>query len=468
MLDSEFLLGYHGTEVGLSRIESSKTRYRTATSNRDPERQLREVRIVPCAIRGDFILEGSSMFVDNLSDDKVRAILKKGAFVTTDLKSVGKQQPQDFALLMAYASGEVYSGRGGILLRKIEEQWKPVIVRVDTGSGFREYLVDIKGTGTPDGRLMIDKERGCIGGLINGAKQEFETLQVASQQHPLFKRGLVPIGLYYGKDSRGFGQVARAIPTTLRPSFRENDAFEKLRLLNPDQIAYGLGEELGRYLAFDPPYLASNLQTENAYLVNASSGQEVIATDFMEIIPLHQQIDPITGLEIALTIIRDSVYESPKALEHVARGLVRGLKEIKPDMDVEEEEAARLTSTDSLTEYLLSKHFAWSIINHRRLQGIAMDAQYLRSKFDKISANFYRQHPAHIMQRELINFLEQEERLFHHVNKSIRGSDIRVRTALDYVVDAKGRIQHAQDNYEITDKNIGQYEALLPIPYYRE
>jgi hypothetical protein len=462
MPETQSLIGFHSSGDSVKPIQNADNRYRTV-NGLEPEKQRREMVIVPCSLRQGFTIDGASNHFNEIEQSEIRNALQTGYFISTE--HTGGQSESNLALLMSFAPGHVYAGRGGILMHKDNGTWKPVTLTIQSRLGNRKYILDIKGTGTPEGILRRDKKVGFIGG-IDTANMEFDTLTAAEQQHPLRHDGVVPVGVYFGHDYRGYGQVARAIPTTLRPSFKFNAGFEQLKTLSPEEIARGLGLELGRYLGFNPPRLGSNLQTENAYLVDTDKGQLVIATDFAEIVPLHEEIRPIFGLDIALEIICASIQDDPDVFQHVAISVIAGIKELRPDLPISDNDVLRMRTKDQLIDYLLKRYLAKEILDNRKKLNTVINSSFLCAKLDDVSAQFYKEHPAYTIPREIDKYLEEEERLFQIVGSLEKGTNKKITDSLEYIMEARRKLFIGMKEYEITDENVTDYEALLPIPYY--
>lgn len=463
MSETRNLIGFHSSGDSISPIVSQDRNYRTV-NGLGPEKQNREMTIVPCTLQKGLTLEANTTYFDNIDQPQARTILQSGCFISTE--STGDNENSNFALLMSYAPGQIYSGRGGVLMYRDDGEWKPVTMTIKSRFGNRKYFLDIKGVGTPEGILRRDEEARLIGG-IETADLEYISLLETEKQHPLSQEGLVPFAIYYGHDSRGYGQIARAIPTTLRSSFKFNSGFDELRKLSPEKIAQGLGLELGRYLGFNPPRLASNLQTENAYLVNKGDEQFVIATDFSEIVALHEEIKPIFGLGIALEIICASVEDDSNAFGHMAEGIIKGIKELRPNLQISENDLSEIQTRDELINYLLEKYLAKEILEQRKSNNTVIDSKYVYSKLDDIEADFYKKHPSFSVPREIDRYFQEEEQLFRVAsNTSGNGKNEEILRSLEYIVQAREKLASEKTNYEMTDEDIANCEALLPIPYY--
>ncbi len=467
----EHLVGFHQVGGIQTPIHSTDRRYISATESGNRERHEREYRIVNCSFRPNFSILEKTPFFDAIDQPEIKALLQSGVFITTE-KNVPSVGNGEYALLMSYAPREKYSGRGGILLYKDEGEWKPVTVTVDTGSGLQQYILDVKGTGTPAGILQRNEEKqtyddSTIGGMMEGeAKYEYDVLRVIESQHPLFHTGIIPFAIYHGKDDRGYEQVIRAIPTTLRPSFRENTAFEQLRKLDHAQIAFKLGKELGRYLGFDPPRIPGNLQTENAYVVNEE--QEVVATDFADITVLHENINPMEAMEIVMDIIADSTYEDPRSLITAMAGVISGIRETRPEIQLFEEDISALGTSKEFTDYLFSRYLAQEVLKLRREYRLPMDFQFVLSHIHSLYRNFYQKNPKFGFYDIVERYVKAERRLFEYVGENGKNADTGISETLRHM-DKLQRVMRKANARKITDNNYKQWEAgVLPLPYYRK
>jgi hypothetical protein len=462
-------------------IESANTHFVTATQDpkiiKEKERneQKREYRIVPCGFLQDFTQKEKSVFAQGIiAPEAISTLLARGVFITTEPGTA--QQSTDSALLMHYHTSTPHkkTGRGGILLRREKEKWAPIIVTLSTPNGPKEFVLDVKGTGTPDGRLEIDSDGKCIGGMdeverIPGnspkAEQEYIALSEAAKQHPRFRDGIVPLPISWGIDARGFGQVIRAIPTTLRPSFVENKTLEGLNELNHEQIAYGLAVELGRYLGFKTPLLCQNLTTENAYLVNNDQGsQEIIATDFMEIQPIHRSTSPVNDLYVSISILYNSTFENEKGLAVIVSGFISGLREVRPDVQINEADFLSARTPEEIAQIIFEQYLALEVYLERKKEKIKIDFDYLKKALSGMHRELLKRFEAFETLVQIESYLQQEEKLYTALDVYCKGESETVKRKLHYIRLVIYIIQRDTRNLEIGLEDLEKYKRMLPIP----
>jgi len=343
-------------------------------------------------------------FVDLIEDPEVKAFIKSGYFLTTDSSLPGAEE-SNISILMAHNyTNPRNKGRGGVLIKKDnKDKWEPITMKLFGKS----FMLDLKGVGTPDGTLQIDEKGDVIGGHRDTPILEYNTLTAAMLEHPLFNQGLVPLPITHNYFGNCYGQVIRAIPTFMRPSYTSNSEMESLVELSDNEIALGLGQEIGRYLGFSIPHLGGNLSTDNLYIVPDNANQYVIATDFMEILPIHESLTPWFTLQGLLDNAAKCFPNCPGIIEIIFQGILLGIKELRPYLNFPLEDNMQFTP-ESLTRYLMKYYLAVEILKRRMDVGFEINLQAILNSLpddEQADINFKGQFDASF---ELELYLEDE------------------------------------------------------------
>ncbi|RAP34960.1 hypothetical protein DID77_00065 [Candidatus Marinamargulisbacteria bacterium SCGC AG-439-L15] len=215
---------------------------------------------------------------------------------------VSKSDKKSGWYALMYAPKEMPEmARLGVLLRKEKNAYVPVTVTVN---GY-EYIVELKGVGSPQGMFPGYHQRlqsgtrdrfhlRVTGGLSpEGAIKEYENLHMLRQLdhkvpkgQTLYGLGVNLFSLTIKKEDFPLGQVLRLSPSTIRAGFTENPAFDALQ----DKKDYAtfintIGFEVAKFLSLEIPMVHRNISFNNLVYV---SKKAYVLSDFEELAFAHQ------------------------------------------------------------------------------------------------------------------------------------------------------------------------------------
>lgn len=226
-------------------------------------------------------------------------------FVTTNKTNM------PYALLMYTQVEDPKMSRTGTLLKKKENDYKPVIYTHQN----QEYLIELKGAGCPLGgfpgvhfRVQSGTATGyhlrITGGLAQtGAIEEYENLITAlpkKQKHEktqVFPLAYKPFVIEQNEVALNMAILIRLSPSTIRYSFSKNSAFDNLFEKNEKRILKTLGRELACLLDGESPQIHQNINPNNLLFLNSDT---FILTDYEECPKIQSYL---CNLDILNTII---------------------------------------------------------------------------------------------------------------------------------------------------------------------
>ncbi|MBI4918587.1 hypothetical protein HY837_01550 [archaeon] len=242
-----------------------------------------------------------------LPENLVRT-LEKGLLRTSGVKQT------DYSVLMSSTEEKYPEGRTGILLYKE----KPVRVTING----KEFLVEIKGVGCPDGNNertnamsrsdYFGQGRERYGSLDQSeGMREFENLEL-QRKTSTFEAGeairvaacfVYKNNVDYGvtSDRQDQAYVIRLTPSNVRSSFRNNSVFPKLSKVRLEKLARSVGKHYAELAKLEEIILHSNIQPENLVW----TGKSYVLTDFADCRRLKEIKDPHNFLEKVLEKIRE-------------------------------------------------------------------------------------------------------------------------------------------------------------------
>lgn len=240
----------------------------------NPRRVMRQVPLT--AKRAvDVRIDGKSREFDLLPSFLKDAFQDGKVFVTAKAN-----ESTEFSVLMAVAPNQDGSeGRTGILLH----QGEPVTVR----KGGKEFLVEIKGVGVPEGGFDYNYKstRGTIRGGIeaSSAFYEFKMNKLDQQTNPEAAENntvLVVGSVSFEGESGRQASLIRLTPGSIRATFRDNPDLEK-EIGESSDLARWFGLTWGSFIARG---LIPLSHMEN--LVAIEGGKRFVMTDYGDIAPI--------------------------------------------------------------------------------------------------------------------------------------------------------------------------------------
>lgn len=238
-----------------------------------------------------WVLSNDSSFVHGSLQD----ILKENKFFITQ-----KKVSTPFSVLMYPKADDLSMSRGGILLEKINNEIRPVIVDI---KGV-EYITEIKGCGCPLSgfpKLHIRQQsrsynKGHLrltGGLdAESAVDEFVNIESLREIRERSVDGLQYRGLgyvlfnyYLQEDSLKMGQVLRLSPSSIRFSFTDNPEIDNLKSNDLKTFILNAGKEVSIFLECDEPVIHQNMSWNNMVFIDKET---YIFTDYEEASPVSK------------------------------------------------------------------------------------------------------------------------------------------------------------------------------------
>jgi len=248
----------------------------------------------------------------------------------------------DYSILMSVTehNGDAPpEGRTGVLLYKGE----PVISEIHD----KEFIIEIKGVGCPDGNNTRKKEMSRSGyfgqstkrygsATKSEGKRELENLELQREKKSitfLSGEGVRAAGLMVYKNEVEYGRCSedrqdqtyllRLAPSSVRSSFNHNPAFPKVKKRNVT-LATTLGEHYAELAQLEGTLLHSTIHPENILF----TGTRYVLTDFADCRRIDQIEDPHDFLRQVL----DKISEVPGLSK---RGVNKFYETIAKNLDVE-------------------------------------------------------------------------------------------------------------------------------------
>ncbi|MBT6518517.1 hypothetical protein HOK51_01640 [Candidatus Woesearchaeota archaeon] len=272
----------------------------------------RVMKVVPLEVSNERVKEIISTDDYSKLPQNLKTILTQGILRTS------KTQTTDYSILMSVTDYEDHNpleGRTGVLLY----QGEPVSVEI----GGKEFVVEIKGVGCPDGdNTKTDdvirsgyfgqsvKRFGCAS--ESEGKRELENLELQRKENAkTFLEGdsvrAAGVFIYendvdygYSSDRQDQAYLIRLAPSNVRSSFNSNPAFPK-----PENREMLLAKTLGKHYAelakLDGILLHSTIHPENILF----TGSKYVLTDFADCRRLDQIEKPLDFLKQVLEKISE-------------------------------------------------------------------------------------------------------------------------------------------------------------------
>ncbi len=302
--------------------------------------------------------------------DQLKDIFASGKILITGNNSDRGKSPYSVLMPVAYQSDGVHEGRTGVLLYNGE----PVIVKF---SG-KEFLVELKGVGTPGGGYDYnDSNRFIRGGIIPGHTDlEFRNIEADRLENPRFVEGdSVRAGATLSFDSPKGRQsyLIRFTPGSVRASFRENAGLN-IPEGNSVLLAKKMGEIWGDFISrgLIPLTHFENLVALNGY-------QDYIMTDYSDIAPIgkypYRDRDKESVTKASLAALSEIPgYKKTQHFPAFREGLVSSLKKSKKFSDATIGKIAELETTNEIATVLWDDYLRLVYFRQRQKIGWIPDS----------------------------------------------------------------------------------------------
>jgi len=342
--DGDSLIGFEPHDQGLRAVLSPSAEMRSIRNLPflldDYWEDERQARIVPLSIQeSPAPLRGSLKTTQDWQQlpGDVRRLFESGRYLVTE-KEGHPPEPFDghrYSLLMYVTpnAGFARGGRSGLLLR----DGHPVTVAV----AGKEFLVELKGSGSSFGGYMTDDYQGISGGIpISYARREIEMLE-RRRGTGRYNEGRTLRGLGSMEIAPGQGYILRLSPSSFRLSYARNPSLPKFDSIERTREA---AAETARVLALG---LVPRTHVEN--FVVLGPGEGLAMTDSSDIFHIsefprqveRQYLEPkraVTGALAAIGELRGYSQHEEQAFAAVREGVVQGLKDqIHVDTQTERE-----------------------------------------------------------------------------------------------------------------------------------
>ena len=319
---------------------------------------------------------GNNLKLDLKSQDydslpaQLKDMFASGKILITGNNSDKGKSPYSVLMPVAYQNDGVHEGRTGVLLYNGE----PVIVKF---SG-KEFLVELKGVGTPEGGYGYSNSRRFIrGGIVPGHTDlEFRNIEADRLGNPRFAKGdSVRVGATFSFDSPKGRQsyLIRFTPGSIRASFRENAGLG-IPEGNSVLLAKKMGEIWGDFISrgLIPSTHFENLVALNGY-------QDYIMTDYADIAHIgrhpHRGHNKESTTRDALRVIREMPgYKKTEHFPAFREGLVSSLKKSKKVPDATIREIAELESDEEIGDVLWNDYLRMVYFRYKQKSGWIPDS----------------------------------------------------------------------------------------------
>jgi len=271
----EHLLGYIRREGRIVPIKSSQKTFYDVTL-----KETISPVIVPLELKDVGTTWSVASYQDNISPDLNSVITSSSIFLTSNRES------SPFWLLMYVPNATPTMSRGGVLLRKENGNFEPVIVTRNN----EDYIVEVKGSGCPSGgfpdahfRIQAGSITGThirvTGALgLTGAQKEFNTLRTITktageldQPQHIQALGLASFNLKFQRQKEEFAQLLRLSPSSIRFSFKHNPELDTLNNNAPLIGVETAGIEAVKLLNHTPPLFHRNCSWNNLVYVSENN-----------------------------------------------------------------------------------------------------------------------------------------------------------------------------------------------------
>jgi hypothetical protein len=388
----------------------------------------------------------------------------------TDLLSEGilrtsGTNPTDYSVLMSVTErhgNHPLEGRTGVLLYK----GKPVVVRIDG----KEFLVEIKGVGCPDGdnsRIEQihrsdyfgsgDEEYG--GFDEKEGKREFRNLEIQRMRKTrTFLAGeavRAAAVIYYETEKTNLlnetntirqAYLIRLTPSNIRSSFNSNPSFPKI----PDReilLTTSVGQQYAELAKLEEVLLHSTIHPENIVW----TGSSYVLTDFADCRRLRDIRDPHDFLRQVLEKIEEVPGITERGKTNFYSTLVNGLG-VQWDTT---------TGYKGFIEAIWSGFFAPLVYAQRK--GTDRRAREREESHRDILRIRRNKALMHIDIEGAKSFLEDEMRVLKHIDEPIAARSLRI--AQDRVAYLETQLKDGTELTARFERNPNTFYRLFYLPY---
>ena len=206
----------------------------------------------------------------------------------------GTESSPFYALMYIDASGLLVT-RTGYLLLKVDNAYKPVVIGIE---GV-EYLVEMKGCGCPSGGFLeVHQHSEQVGGGLGleEGQNEFEQLSATDK---LFKdQGLSgavkPLAVtQFDYLNKSFSVLLRLVPSSLRASFGQHEAFDSLLDKRQEQGYFHMGKRAACLLTAPRPLVHQSLNLNNMVYVSPDNYELTDGSALTVFSETHETLDYI-------------------------------------------------------------------------------------------------------------------------------------------------------------------------------
>ncbi len=322
----------------------------------EPNRVMSEI---PLRIVGQ--ADGLEIIQTKVSDDwenlpeELKAIIKGKKVLITSNRS----ENNGYSVLMAVTPSSKYEsskGRSGVLLKN----GFPIVIEING----KEFLVEIKGVGNPDGGFDITDQLLRGGAQREESEREWNSLEMKRKAGKKFETGDTVRALAdidFRNKGLEQGYLIRLSPGSIRATYNDNVAFPfKKEKENVRKVVYSMGEQMGEF--FSEEFVPAS-HPENLIVVN--DGESFIFTDYSDILPIHifptklesTTYDLKTVVSSALNAVTQIPGYSYDDFKIFLEGVADSLVKVEKITEVEKETMVSFIETKDVSEFLWKKFF---------------------------------------------------------------------------------------------------------------
>jgi hypothetical protein len=380
-------------------------------------------RIIPLEIKPTNSSWKCPLNPETLPSELADILSSQSIFMTTDKES------SPYWIMMYVPTDTPTMSRGGILLRKTNNTFHPVVVKKDN----TEYVIDIKGSGCPTGGFPdahFRSQTGSVsgfhlrvtGGLASpGAKKEYNNLveiektahKMGLDQH-IQALGVNHFKLHFSKQVESFSQLLRLSPSSIRFSFKQNPAFDKLNSSDESIGIYAAGREGAKLLEHKPPLLHRNCSWNNLVYVEKDT---YALTDYEEADHAHVSHCNLELINAFYPLYFNNKYYQDNFFDTYKKGLCSVTSKVR-SLILE----TKPTSIASLNEQVMSNIVHPYIYQQRQKEKLNLG-------FIKDTSNYIHSFlPKSYFQTDLLEWADTKCRFYLTIKKNLLAYYEKIRT----------------------------------------